>query len=115
MRLKIIFLVLRIVGVFIAASSLFGLIMFWSTIQLAAAGVPFALLLLSLVPASEIKNKPWLLVITAIFVILSYSVAGVPFLEIRDDFVARLLHLTEFLLICILALQAFVNSGRMSK
>jgi len=93
---------LRIVGAFLAASSLFGLLMFWSTNHPAAAGVPLSLLLMSLISASRIKAHPLMLIIAIVLVILSYALAGIPFLNTQDDTVARLLHFIELLLICIL-------------
>lgn len=104
--------ILRVIGVFLSASSLFGLLMFWTTTNPAAAGVPLALLMLSLVSASKLKAHPWLLIIALILVIVSYSVAGVPFLNTRDDVVARLLHFTQLLLICVFILQLFIKSPK---
>jgi hypothetical protein len=86
--------------------------MFWTTNNPAAAGVPLALLMLSLVSASKFKAHPWLLIIAPILVIVSYSIAGVPFLNTRDDVVARLLHFTELLLICFLILQSFIKNPK---
>jgi len=104
--------ILRVIGVFLSASSLFGLLMFWTTNNPAAAGVPLALLMLSLVSASKFKAHPWLLIIAPILVIMSYMVAGVPFLNTRDDVVARLFHFTELLLICVFILQSFIKSPK---
>lgn len=100
--------ILRIIGFFLSTASLFGLIMFWSTNNPVAAGVPIALLMLSIVSVSKLKSCPWLLVTAPVLVIVSYSVAGIQFLDAKDDILARLLHFTEFLLICIFILQAFI-------
>jgi len=113
--------ILKVIGVFLSTASLFGLLMFWSTNNPAAVGVPIALLMLSLFSSSKFKTYPWLLVIAIILVIiLSYSVAGVPFLDLKDDIFARLLHFSELLLICVFILRAFIRnckcmSGKDSK
>jgi len=106
------FAILRVIGVFLSASSLFGLLMFWTTNNPASAGVPLALLILSLVSTSKLKSYPWLLVTITILVIVSYSIAGMPFLNTRDDIIARLLHFAELLLICVFILQSFIKSPK---
>lgn len=105
--------ILRVIGVFLSASNLFGLLMFWTTNNLAAMGVPLALLMLSSISASKLKAHPWILIIAAIFAIASYAVAGVPFLNKSDDIIARLLHFSELLLICVFILRSvFVINHR---
>ena len=60
----------------------------------------------------EIKLHPSLLIIAAALVIVSYAIAGVPFLNTRDDIVARSLHFSELMLICIFILQAVLRQPR---
>jgi hypothetical protein len=45
-------------------------------------------------------------------VIISYSVAGVPFLDLKDDILARLLHFSELLLICVFILRTFIKNRK---
>jgi hypothetical protein len=112
MKLTSIILALRIIGAFLAASSLFGLIMFWSTTHPAAAGIPLTLLLLSLTSVARIKKYPWLLIIAVFLVIFSYTLAGIPFLNVHIDAVARVLHFIEFLLVCVFVLYALAQIWR---
>jgi len=107
-RLESIFLTLRILGAFIATSSLFGLLMFWSTNHPAAVGIPLTLLLLSLTSTDRMKSYPWLLIVAIVIVIASYALAGVPFLNMQDDLVARFLHLAELLLIIVFVLRSAI-------
>jgi len=107
------FAILRVIGVFLSTASLFGLLMFWTTNNPVAVGVPIALLMLSLIPASKLKTYRWLLlVIATVLVIISYSVAGVPFLDVKDDILARLLHFSELLLICVFILRTFIKNAK---
>jgi hypothetical protein len=116
MKLDSIFIIVRLLGAFFALSGLFGLLMFWSTNHPAAAGVPLALLLLSLTPKPVIKSHPWLLIVAVILVFISYIMAVVPFLNAEDDFVARLLHFSELLLICILIFGSIIpGKGQSNK
>lgn len=112
MKSTSIILVLRIIGAFLATSSLFGLIMFWSTTHPAAAGIPLTLLLLSLTSVARMKKYPWILIIAVVLVILSYTLAGIPFLNVRVDAVARVLHFIEFFLICAFVLYALAQIWR---
>lgn len=104
--------ILRIIGVFLSASSLFGLLMFWTTNNPASAGVPLALLVLSLVSTSKLVTRPWVLIAVTILVSASYAIAGVPFLNTSDDVIARLLHFAELLLICVFVLSTLVQIVR---
>lgn len=112
MRLESIFFALRILGAFISVSSLFGLLMFLSTNHPASVGVSLSLLLLSLMPTAKMKSHLGLLIIAIVFVIVSYTVAGVPFLNTHDDIVARLLHVVALLLIIVFVLRAAIMAVR---
>jgi len=109
MRLETIYLILRIIGTFLATGHFLGFLMYWSTSQPVAAGIPIALLLLSLTPVAKIKSHPWLLIVVVILVTVSYIVAGIQFLNTQEDIVARLLHFIELLLICIFVLYALIK------
>lgn len=112
LAVKFIFLIVRCFAIFLAVGDLLGILMFLSTSQPAVAGIPIALLIVSLTPASKLKSRPWLLIIVSALVILSYVIAGVPFLNIREGVIARSLHFTELLLIIIFILQAVLNRVR---
>ena len=50
--------------------------------------------------------------IAVVLVILSYTLAGIPFLNVRVDAVARVLHFIEFFLICAFVLYALAQIWR---
>ena len=82
--------ILKIVGIFLAIGHFLGLLMFWSTNQYMATGIPLSLLMLSLAPVKKTRVHPWLLIVPAILIVVSYIMAGFPFLNTQDDAVARL-------------------------
>lgn len=92
-------LTLRVVASFLAAAHLLGLVWFGSTNHPAAAGVPIALLLLTLTP--EARARVWVLLLAVLLALFSYTVAGLPFLDSSNDAGARFLHLVELGLVCV--------------
>ena len=102
--------ILRIIGVFLAMGHFLGLLMFWSTIQHMTVGIPLSLLIVSLFPTKRRRLHLWLLIIPFILIVVSYTIAGVPFLKTQDDSVARLLHFVELLLVFILSLNLVIKN-----
>ena len=116
MKLNIIYIniVLRIIGTFFATGGLLGFLMYCDTNHPASAGVPLALLLLSLPSVQKIKTHPWLLIVVFILVTLSYTLVEIPFLNAQLDAVARILHLMNLLLICSLLLYIWGMWGKVT-
>jgi hypothetical protein len=83
--------------------------MFWATNNPAAVGVPFALLILSVTPKIKLLTNKWLLIVVVIFVTISYTISGVPFINKQNDTVVRLLHFFQLLLICFFVLHALIK------
>lgn len=104
-------LFLRMVGVFLSIGHFLGFIMFWNTNQIMSIGIPLSLMILSLANKKNIRATLFLLIIPAILIVLSYSIAGIPFLNKEDDAVARFLHFIELLLIFTFSLNLILKKN----